>query len=512
MQIVTMLPMTPKSLCGLRLFLLALICTVSLVAQSPTNTGPTQTIACSSTGERQHCAADTSSGVVLIKSTGTGSCLLGRTWGYDDTGIWVSDGCGGEFMVGSLQAQTTPPVQEKKKFGSYTPGAGFTVADTDFGAVTIKLYTYIRYLNQKHLDPTYTDVSGNTFPIQLRQDFQVNKIMVYFNGWFLTPKLKYQSYVWSTNVSQGQSSQVVVAGNLRYTFNDKFILGFGISGLPGVRSTEGNFPYWLGTDQRPIADEFFRPSYTTGIFANGTIARGLDYMAMFGNNLSQFGVDAGELDNGLNTIAGALIWKPTTGEYGRAGSFGDFEGHKQVATRIGGHFTHSDENRQERANTNVFDNVQIRISDGTTIFQPNLLGSGVIVNDVKYEMMSLDGGVKYKGFSLEGEYYRRWLHDFRGPGTTGLPTLIDNGFQLQGSAMLRPQSLQVYASTSKVFGGYGKPWDARVGVNWFPWKVQELRWNFEYIQLDRSPVGGLSLPYPVGGTGPVFHSNFEVNF
>lgn len=143
----------------------------------------TGSVTCSSSGERQHCAANTSSGVVILKSTGTGSCLLGRTWGYDATGIWVSEGCAGEFMVsGSQPSAQITATAEKKKFGSYTPGGGFTVADTDFGAVTIKLYTYIRYLNQKHLDPTYTDASGNTFPIQLRQDFQVNKIMVYFNG------------------------------------------------------------------------------------------------------------------------------------------------------------------------------------------------------------------------------------------------------------------------------------------------------------------------------------------
>jgi hypothetical protein len=36
--------------------------------------------------------------------------------------------------------------------------------------------------------------------------------------------------------------------------------------------------------------------------------------------------------------------------------------------------------------------------------------------------------------------------------------------------------------------------------------------NVEYIHLDRSPVGGLSLPYQVGGTGPIFYTNFVLNF
>ena len=41
----------------------------------------TVTVTCSSSndGQRQHCVADTSAGVVLQRSTGTAECLLGKT-------------------------------------------------------------------------------------------------------------------------------------------------------------------------------------------------------------------------------------------------------------------------------------------------------------------------------------------------------------------------------------------------------------------------------------------------
>ena len=59
---------------------------------------PLTAMTCSSAlGERTQCAADTSAGVVLVRSTGAAPCLLGRTWGYDQTSIWVSDGCSAEF-------------------------------------------------------------------------------------------------------------------------------------------------------------------------------------------------------------------------------------------------------------------------------------------------------------------------------------------------------------------------------------------------------------------------------
>jgi len=59
-------------------------------------------INCASTGsERQHCTADTSAGVVMLHATADVTCLLGRNWGYDASGVWVTEGCGGEFATGS---------------------------------------------------------------------------------------------------------------------------------------------------------------------------------------------------------------------------------------------------------------------------------------------------------------------------------------------------------------------------------------------------------------------------
>jgi hypothetical protein len=47
------------------------------------------------------CAANTAAGVALFRSSGESSCMMGKTWGYDDAGVWVFDGCGGEF-TGSI--------------------------------------------------------------------------------------------------------------------------------------------------------------------------------------------------------------------------------------------------------------------------------------------------------------------------------------------------------------------------------------------------------------------------
>lgn len=396
----------------------------------------------------------------------------------------------------------------------YIPGAGLKLVETDGGTASLGIFSYIRYLNQKLLDSSYTDAFGKTRKIKRRQDVQLNKVNIKFFGWIMDTDFRYIFYVWTSNTSLGQVSQVVVAGNLQYNLNKNFNFGAGINSLPGVRSTEGNFPYWLPVDNRLIADEFFRPSYTTGIWANGNISDRLKYNFMAGNNLSQFGVNAGQLDNGLRTFSLALDWFPTTGEFGKFNAYGDFEDHKKAATLLEGHFTYSKENKESQPNNDQFENVQLRLSDGSIIFAPDLFGAGITINDAVYKMSSAAIGVKYRGFALEGEYYWRCLSNFTGNGTDslGFNLLTDNGFQLMASYMIVQHKLQAYATLSQVFGDYGNPWDARIGFNFFPWKTQAFRWNAEYIQIYRSPVGALSLPYPVGGTGGIFNMDFMINF
>jgi hypothetical protein len=483
--------------------------------QTPTsNTAGTTTpdqnrISCESeVGGRQHCDADTSSGVSLVKLTGTEPCLLGKTWGYDDTGVWVSDGCSGEFVVG-------PAAQgaKKTKTPEHIPNLGFLLYEGEKGEIYFRLFSYARYLNQKSLNPTFVDAFGNVKTIQIRQDIQLQKFFSPFAGWFLTPKFRYYLYVWSSNPSQGDPAQVVGAGNLSYNFNRFLGLGFGITSLPSTRSTEGQFPYWLGVDDRMTSDEFFRGSYTDGIWAKGALGSKVNYMAMIGNNLSILGVSATQLDAKIDTETFMLNWLPTTGEFGLYQTFGDYDDHQKLATRLGAHFTHSLENAQEQPGTNAIENSQIRLTDGSIIFTPDLFGPGIRVEDVEYRMLSLDAGIKYHGFSLEGEYYRRWLDDFQGPGTSVIAPITDQGYQLQSSAMPIQKILQVYLSGAQIFGDrFGNASELRTGANWYFTKQRGLRWNIEYLHLNNCPVGYTAVPYPVGGSGGVFHVNLEMNF
>jgi hypothetical protein len=400
--------------------------------------------------------------------------------------------------------------EEPYKWGRYTPNFGYKVVNTEHGDLSISMYSYARYLNQLGLDPTYTDAFGNTKSVQQRQDFQLQKVQIKFLGWVMDPRFRYFLYAWTSNASQGLAAQVVLAGNLNYSFNKHISIGAGIRSLPGTRSVEGNFPFWLGVDTRLIADEFFRPSYTSGVWGWGQITDKLDYIVMLGNNLSTLGVSAAQLNNNFDTLSTSLVWTPTTGEFGPG--FGDFENHQNLATRLAGHFTRSDEDKQSQPNSDGFENTQIRLEDGSVIFTPNLFGPGISITDVRYQMTSFDGGLKYRGYSLEGEYFLRWLDHFKGTGTAGLPTIFSHGFQMQASAMVVSTTLQAYLGGSTIYGKYGNPWDFRAGLNFFPFHNKVIRWNNEFLYLHRSAVGYPSVPFALGGTGPVFHTSLELAF
>jgi len=499
---------------------MALAVSVTCRAQTPSQEGAAAAAAqpphvtCSSTsGQREHCGADTSAGVALVRSTGSAPCLLGKTWGYDDTGVWVADGCSGEFVVGPPSApQEQQKPQEKRKPFEHIPNVGFLLYDGEQGQIYFRLFSYARYLNQRSLDASHVDFFGNTKSVQQRQDIQLQKFFAPFSGWFLTPKFRYYLYVWSANTSQGLGAQVVGAGNLTYSFTRSVAVGAGITSLPSVRSTEGQFPYWLGVDDRLMADEFFRGSYTSGVWLKGEITTTLKYMAMIANNLSTLGVSAAQLNNKLNTQSYSVQWLPATGEFGLFGTFGDFDEHEKVATRVGVHYTRSDESKQSQPGTEGIENTQIRLTDGSIVFTPDLFGQGISVDEVTYQMVSVDAGIKHKGRSLEGEVYWRHLNNFTGVNTGGIAPIDDYGYQLQSSAMLVPKQVQAYFSGSQIFGTYGDPWEVRGGANWYFMQERGLRLNGEWIYVRRSPVGYTAYPMPVGANGPIFHVNLEMNF
>jgi hypothetical protein len=69
-----------------------------LLAAVPSHAGELE---CKSEKYRyQYCRADTGNNVQLAQQTSHAPCRYGQTWGYDNRGVWVDNGCAGMFTYG----------------------------------------------------------------------------------------------------------------------------------------------------------------------------------------------------------------------------------------------------------------------------------------------------------------------------------------------------------------------------------------------------------------------------
>jgi len=477
-------------------------------------------ISCSSAaGAQQHCPADTTAGVVLLKSTGSAGCLLGKTWGYDDTGIWVKDGCNGKFMVKQTMASTDAPAgkpdaaatqfRQYEQWGELSPGHGFLLGRSEKGEARLSGYGLVRYLNQMPAEQTYTDHNGDTHTTKGREDIYGHRVMAFLYGWIADPKLIYAITWWSVPPTDQNAFFI----NIGYQFDKKFNLYVGVNGNPGTRSLFGSHPYWLGND-RVMADEFFRPYFTQGIWANGEILPGLWYTMMAGNSNSILGVTAKELDRNFTT-GGSLWWMPTTHEFGPRGGYGDWEYHDNLATRFGFSTVYSPEQRYQPIGTDS-KNTTLALADGLNVFNVNALAPGVTITNADYRVLSLDAGFKYKGFFFQTEFYRRWLNGFEADGALPVDEIVDDGFYIQTAFFPVKKKIELYAATSQIYGdeaaGFSDSSEYLVGMNWYPYDSRDYRLNLQVIDVNHSPVGSTFGYYTTGQDGTTVSLAFMVFF
>jgi|SoiMethySBSTD1v2_1073268.scaffolds.fasta_scaffold00155_26 DUF3011 family protein len=477
-------------------------------------------ITCAAIGaERTHCDGDTSAGVLLLRATGTGECLLGRTWGYDQTGVWVAEGCAAEFAFGQgapatsaapAQPDDRQPTPRIETWGEFDPGDGFLVGRTDFGELAISGYGLVRFVDQTPGSQTFVDHLGNERTTDGRNDIWPHRIVIYLKGWLGTPKLIYTVFFWTVN----PTDQRAIFINLGYQFSRKFSIYAGIAGNPGTRSMQGSHPYWLGHD-RVMADEFFRPYFGSGVWVQGELTPGLWYNTQITNSNSQLGVTAVELDRRY-TFSGSAWWMPTTKEFGPRGGYGDYEWHDKLATRFGVSSTYSPEQRYTDSVTGATTNTTLKLVDSVNVFDRGALAPNVTVEEVDFKVLSIDAGMKYKGFFLQTEIYHRWLDSFTTDGPLPVDSLLDRGFYVQGAFYPLPKKLEVYGATSQIYGdkdaGFGNASEYLAGMNFYPVNTRNHRLNVQVVSVNRSPVSSSFGYYTAGQDGATISAAFSVLF
>jgi hypothetical protein len=382
-------------------------------------------------------------------------------------------------------------------FGEFNPGRGFTAGRGKYGELNLSGYMAARYLNQLPPDQSATDHLGRPIEVTPRNDFQFHRVMLFSQGWLFSSKFQYSTFLWTVQ----DTNQVAVGGALYYEFGKYMTLGLGWNAYPGTQSLQGSHPYWESYD-RVLADEFFRPYFSQGVFAKGNLLRKLEYRWMIGNNNSNLDVPAVKLDRQLSAGA-ALTWLPTTGEFGPRGAFGDYEEHQKLATRFNLAYTYSPEDRQAPIGS-LPGNTTLRLTDSLNVFDTGAFANGVTVERVHYQMASAAAGMKYHGFWFQGEGYVRKLDNFVADGKLPVGVVRDSGFCVQFADMIVPKRFELYGATSYIFGPYGHPWEYIVGNNYYPWNTRNIRLNTQLIYVSHSPVSSTFGFYTGQTTGPIF--------
>ncbi|MBL8202557.1 MAG: hypothetical protein JNK40_16455 [Chromatiales bacterium] len=358
--------------------------------------------------------------------------------------------------------------------------------------------TQVRYLNTLDSEETFTDHLGVVREVNTRNDITVNRTMFILGGYIFDPRLRYSSTVWT---SAGAAS-IVVAGTIGWQFSEGFTLTGGYTGVPGSRSLVDTFPFFTASD-RSMADNFFRPGFTQGIWAKGEPIEGLSYLAFVGNGLNTLNLAANKIDENI-MYSGSVWWEPL-GDYGEPGKsrnmYDDYFADDRIRIRLGTAFTRSREDRFSNLDQSSPENTSLYNSDGVLTFATGAFAPGVTVEQATYRMWAIDAGLKWRGLAVNGQYFFRWVDDFEADGPLPIDSMYDHGFELSASYFVRPRQLAVYGRGSRIDGEFGDSWEYAAGVKWYFVPTERAWVNGELMRVRDAPYSGTFTPYTSGLDG-----------
>ena len=414
--------------------------------------------------------------------------------------VWMTVVLG--TTAASAQTQTassTPPPQTSND--RYRDGMVIweTPPDADIPfLLKFNINTQIRYLNTMDSEETYTDHLGVTREVHTRNDITVNRAMFILGGYVFDQRARYSFTVWT---SAGAAS-IVIASNIGWQFNRALTITGGYTGVPGSRSLVNTFPFF-GSSDRSMSDNFFRPGFTQGAWANGDLGKGVNYLAFVGNGLNTLSISAAKIDTHL-AFSGSLWWEPL-GAYGEPGKarnmYDDYYSSKKVRVRLGTSYTRSREDRFSNLDQSSPENTSLYNSDAVLTFATGAFAPGVTLNEATYRMWAVDGGMKWNGLAINGQYYLRWLDDFDADGPIPIASTFDHGAEITVGHFVIPKKLMPYGRGSWVRGEFGNSHEYGGGVKWHPLPTERLWMNGELFRVSKSPYNGAFTPYTTGLNG-----------
>jgi hypothetical protein len=423
------------------------------------------------------------------------------------SGIWVL------FVAAVLPSRSSaqvPPAPAEKQPGNWEMphyDEGFVLvstSDPDRMPYRLRLnhVSQFRYTNTLAVHHTYTDHLGRVHEVQRRNDVQLVRDVFYFSGFAFDRRLDFNILLYTSSATLSATA----AGYVGYVFDDAFALRAGFFSLPSVRSLTGTYPFFHSED-RSMATNYMRPGFTQGVWANGEIFPGFNYIAMIGNSLNTLDIAATKIDK--NFAYSASVWYDLN-RFGKA--WNDFEYHDSPGLRAGTAFTWSREDRLSDLSTASPENNATFISDGLLLFETGSLAPNVTVSLANYYLWAIDLGIKYRGLAFNTEFYQRWLNEFEADGPIPVSSMHDWGFEASLGYFVLRSRLETYGRTSFVHGPFATAIEAAPGFHWYPFGTRMVWLSAEAIWIKNSPYQSVLYVYSSGQTGFLFPVQFLLRF
>ncbi len=267
---------------------------------------------------------------------------------------------------------------------------------------------------------------------------------------------------------------------------------------------------------RAMATEFFRASFTDGIWLLGDIGNDWHYETSLTNGLRTSSRTSNALDDALG--AAATLYVDPLGPFGEGDV--DYACHSTPVVRMGASLAVDKTDDRSDAGFPLGDGNYLRLTDGTALNETGALVPGVRVLGVRTLKGGLDFAIKYRGASLDAEYFLRSLQDFTATGALPLSQINDRGYRVGAGFFVVPKRLDFNGRISQVSGPFGDAFEYSLGSNWY-WghgkrdgklddRVNKL--SFDVTELKGNPASSGPSDLVPGDDGLLFRTQLQIGF
>ncbi len=408
------------------------------------------------------------------------------------------------YLLQDLQRQLKAQELEIQGLKTNALGAtynrGFLLQTTDPAAVPFRLKVNGR------MQGRYTNFSGSGSSQTPRNHFEIERGRLEFRGHMYDPALQ---FYYNLDADTDDNHDVKFHDFwINYNFDDAFKLYFGkqkvASGETWLHSsTNSRFA------DRDVATTFFKADRTIGLRADGVLGdEGQHYyQALLGNGLRSTDLEAADIDDLF--VFSLLHWSDLAGNVGNG--YSDLAWHQDLAVRLGQSLTYT--NQDEAIDSSVLSEARwVRLGNGTPLTDTGALAPGVTVIGFDYYLYSAFLIAKYRGWSVNSEFYYRWLNNFDTSGGSVTDDIDTRGFVVDVGYMLVPKSVEVMARIDAVNSAYGDSLEYAAGINWFINGTHKHKLTLDVAELDGVPAGSSSPNFETGQVGTLFRLQYQVAF